>query len=88
MLEFDFTGFTAYIVFSFENTPMHRRGVLFGRGAFGRVGVDFAWNVRVIKIGDSGARVAKGAILRRANNGRAVGAVWIGNGHDAGDVGR
>ncbi len=35
---------------------MHHWGVLFGREAFGRVGVDFAWNVHVVKIGDSGAR--------------------------------
>jgi hypothetical protein len=34
---------------------MHHRGVLFGREAFGRVGVDFAWNVHVVKIGNSGA---------------------------------
>jgi hypothetical protein len=88
MLEFDFTGFTAYIVFSFENTPMHRRGVFFGRGAFGRVGVDFAWNVRVIKIGTAGHGLPRTPFYGVRTTGRAVGAVWIGNGHDADDVGR
>jgi hypothetical protein len=30
--------------------------VLFGREAFGRVGVDFAWNVHVVKIGGQRGR--------------------------------
>ena len=33
---------------------MHHRGVLLAREAFGRVGVDFAWNVHVVKIGTAG----------------------------------
>lgn len=33
---------------------MHHRDVLFGREAFGRVGVDFAWNVHVVKIVSAG----------------------------------
>jgi hypothetical protein len=48
-------GFSIFPVCLLENTPMHHRGMLFGREAFGRVGVDFAWNVHVVKIGDSGA---------------------------------
>jgi hypothetical protein len=64
---------------------MHHRGVLFGREAFGRVGVDFAWNVHVVKIGDSGARLAKGAILPRSNSRGGAGAVWFGNSQDAND---
>jgi hypothetical protein len=51
-------------MFSFENTPMHYRGVLFGREAFGRVGVDFAWNVDVVNIGKAGPGPGWTAIYR------------------------
>jgi len=45
---------------------MHHRGVLFGREALGRVGVDFAWNVHVVKSGTAGHGVARSAILPRS----------------------
>jgi hypothetical protein len=48
---------------------MHHRGVLFGREAFGRVGVDFAWNVHVVKSGTAGHGVARSAILPRSITG-------------------
>jgi hypothetical protein len=47
---------------------LHHRGVLFGREAFGRVGVDFAWNVHVVKIGDSGARNLPGPPFYRVRS--------------------
>ena len=59
-------GFPTHSRCSFENTPMHHRGVLFGREAFGRVGVDFAWNVHVVKIGTAGQELARVAILPRS----------------------
>ena len=45
---------------------MHHGSVLFGREAFGRVGVDFAWNVHVVKIGTAGQELARVAILPRS----------------------
>jgi hypothetical protein len=68
-------NFSTYPGLSLEDTRTHHWGVLFGREAFGRVGVDFAWNVHVVKIGNSGAGVAKSAILPRSNGRGAVGAV-------------
>jgi hypothetical protein len=61
---------------------MHHRGVLFGREAFGRVGVDFAWNVHVGQDRDSGAReLARAIILPRSNRGGITGQqdlpLWI-----------
>jgi hypothetical protein len=57
---------------------MHHRGVLFGREAFGRVGVDFAWNVHVVKIGTAGQELARVAILPRSIGRGTAGKVWMG----------
>ena len=59
-------GFSTCLGVSVGNTPMHHGGVLFGREAFGRVGVDFAWNVHVVKIGTAGQELARVAILPRS----------------------
>jgi hypothetical protein len=43
---------------------MHHGGMLFGREAFGRVGVDFAWNVHVVKSGQRGKNLPRPPFYR------------------------
>jgi hypothetical protein len=43
--------------------------MLFGREAFGRVGVDFAWNVHVVKIGTAGQGSLPGRSFYRVRTG-------------------